>query len=288
MSEDCSTFIEELLLEGVKRGASDIHLTELSEPYFRIDGDLQRINGVDRVDVGDMNRFLDTYILAGYKGTDGDFSFTFGQKRWRGNFFYSNSKKLSLALRILPFDVPDIDSLDLPVSFKKVADMKNGLVLVTGPTGSGKSTTIAAMIRLVVQTKSVHLITIENPVEYLFEGTERSKVDQREVGSDTKEISEALKYALRQDPDVILVGEIRDMETARLAVAASETGHLVFATLHTVNAVETVNRLCGLFSPAERHLVQQQVAAVLNLVVAQTLLKKPGGGRRATVEALFP
>src|SRR5208283_2796204 len=143
----------------------------------------------------------------------------------------------------------------------------------------------AAMIKHMLETKSVHLITIENPVEYLFESTNYSVVNQREIGSDTDDVSHALKYALRQDPDVILVGEIRDKETARLAVDASETGHLVFATLHTVSVVETVNRLYGLFSAEEQHLVQQQIASVLNLIVAQTLVKKPGGGRRAAVEA---
>lgn len=288
MTQDSCNHIDKLLLEGVKRDASDIHLTELSEPFLRIDGDLIRVKKAGVLDIGDMNRFLDRCILAGYKGTDGDFSFTFGDRRWRGNFFFSNSKKLSIALRILPANVPDIDTLGLPASFKKVADMKNGIVLLTGPTGSGKSTTIAAMIRYVLKKKSVHLITIENPVEYLFEGTDTSLVNQREIGSDTMEISTALKYALRQDPDVILVGEIRDEETARLAVDASETGHLVFATLHTVSVVKTVDRLYGLFPAQERQLVQQQIASVLNLVVAQTLVKKPGGGRMAAVEALFP
>ncbi len=288
LTEDCETYIHTLLLRGISLGASDIHLTELSEPVFRVDGDLTRVKDADTIDISDLNRFLQKYILAGYKGQDGDFSFTFGGRRWRGNFFFSNGKKLSMALRMLPYDVPDIESLHLPDSFKKVVDMKNGIVLVTGPTGSGKSTTIAAMIRLVLNKRSVHLITIENPVEYLFKGTDRSLVNQREVGTDTREISEALKYSLRQDPDVILVGEIRDVDTARLAVSASETGHLVFATLHTVNAVETVNRLCGLFPSSERGLVQHQIASVLNLVVAQSLVKKPGGGRRAVVEALFP
>ena len=156
-----------------------------------------------------------------------------------------------------------LEDLGLPAGLTRVTRMKNGMVLVTGPTGSGKSTTIAAMIRHMLQRRSVHLITIENPVEYLFESTEWCVVNQREIGSDTDDISHALKYALRQDPDVILVGEIRDTETARLAVNAAETGHLVFATLHTINVVETVNRLYGLFPTAERHLVQQQIASTL-------------------------
>ncbi len=279
--------IEDILSTGVERGASDIHLTELSRPVFRIDGDLVR-SAPDPVDISDMNRFLDNVIPAGFSGKDGDFSFTFAKRRWRGNYFHSNGKKLSIALRLLPLQIPNVEALGLPASFRRIADMKNGLVLVTGPTGSGKSTTIAAMIKHMLGTKSIHLITIENPVEYLFESTNYSVVNQREIGSDTDEISNALKYALRQDPDVILVGEIRDTETARLAVNAAETGHLVFATLHTINVVETVNRLYGLFPPQERHLVQQQIASTLNLTVAQRLVKKPEGGRKALVEALFP
>jgi twitching motility protein PilT len=279
--------IEDILSTGVERDASDIHLTELSRPVFRIDGDLVK-STPDPVDISDMNRFLDNVIPAGFSGKDGDFSFTFAKRRWRGNYFHSNGKKLSIALRLLPLQIPDVEALGLPASFSRIADMKNGLVLVTGPTGSGKSTTIAAMIKHMLGTKSIHLITIENPVEYLFESTNYSVVNQREIGSDTDDISHALKYALRQDPDVILVGEIRDTETARLAVNAAETGHLVFATLHTINVVETVNRLYGLFPPQERHLVQQQIASTLNLTVAQRLVKKPEGGRKALVEALFP
>ncbi len=279
--------IEDILSTGVERGASDIHLTELSRPVFRIDGDLVRSTPFP-VDISDMNRFLDNVIPAGFSGKDGDFSFTFAKRRWRGNYFHSNGKKLSIALRLLPLQIPNVEALGLPASFRRISEMKNGLVLVTGPTGSGKSTTIAAMIKHMLWTKSIHLITIENPVEYLFESTNYSVVNQREIGSDTDDISNALKYALRQDPDVILVGEIRDTETARLAVNAAETGHLVFATLHTINVVETVNRLYGLFPPQERHLVQQQIASTLNLTVAQRLVKKPEGGRKALVEALFP
>ena len=279
--------IEDILSIGVEHGASDIHLTELNQPVFRIDGDLMR-SDLDSVDISDMNRFLDNVIPAGFAGKDGDFSFTLAKRRWRGNYFHSNGKRLSIALRLLPLQIPDIGDLGLPAGFNRIADMKNGMVLVTGPTGSGKSTTIAAMIKHMLETKSVHLITIENPVEYLFESTNYSVVNQREIGSDTDDVSHALKYALRQDPDVILVGEIRDTETARLAVNAAETGHLVFATLHTINVVETVNRLYGLFPPQERQLVQQQIASTLNLTVAQRLVKKPAGGRKALVEALFP
>lgn len=279
--------IEDILLTGIAYGASDIHLTELNGPVFRIDGDLMR-SDIYPVDISDMNRFLDSVIPAGFSGKDGDFSFTFAERRWRGNYFHSNGKRLSIALRLLPLKIPDIENLGLPASFGRIAGMKNGIVLVTGPTGSGKSTTIAAMIKLMLETKSMHLITIENPVEYLFESTKFSVVNQREIGSDTDDITHALKYALRQDPDVILVGEIRDTETARLAVNAAETGHLVFATLHTIDVVETVNRLCGLFPPQERHLVQQQIASVLNLTVAQRLIRKREGGRKALIEALFP
>jgi len=278
--------IEDILLTGISNGASDVHLTELSQPVFRIDGDLRR-SDLYIVDISDMNRFLDNVIPAGFSGKDGDFSFTFAERRWRGNYFHSNGKRLSIALRLLPLRIPDIADLSLPSSFMRIAEMNDGIVLVTGPTGSGKSTTIAAMIKLMLDTKGIHLITIENPVEYLFESTNYSLVNQREIGGDTDDITRALKYALRQDPDVILVGEIRDTETARLAINAAETGHLVFATLHTINVVETVNRLCGMFPPQERHLVQQQIAATLNLTVAQRLVKKPAGGRMALVEALF-
>ncbi len=284
---ELSSGIEDILSVGIEHSASDIHLAELNQPVFRIDGDLIR-SDLDPVDISNMNRFLDNVIPAGFSGKDGDFSFTYGARRWRGNYFHSNGKRLSIALRLLPLQIPDIEDLGLPANLNQVADMKNGMVLVTGPTGSGKSTTIAAMIKHMLQRKSIHLITIENPVEYLFESTNYSVVNQREIGSDTDDITHALKYALRQDPDVILVGEIRDTETARLAVNAAETGHLVFATLHTINVVETVNRLYGLFPPQERHLVQQQIASTLNLTAAQRLVKKPAGGRKALVEALFP
>ncbi|MBZ0154948.1 MAG: Flp pilus assembly complex ATPase component TadA [Alphaproteobacteria bacterium] len=283
----CDTLIEELLLHAVRLGASDLHLTELKPPAFRVDGDLLKVER-GRVNVSDMNRFLDKYIPQGYAGLDGDFSFTFCERRWRGNYFHSGGKRLSLALRLLPLTIPRIQELRLPESFLKAASLRDGIILVTGPTGSGKSTTIAALIRHLLELRSVHLITIENPVEYLFEPTNHSIVNQREIGTDTVDIAYALKYALRQDPDVILVGEIRDTETARLAVNAAETGHLVFATLHTISVVETVNRLYGLFPPLERHLVQQQIASALRLVVAQRLVKAPEGGRRAVVEALFP
>lgn len=284
---DFNDGIEEILSTGIVHGASDIHLTELTQPVFRIDGDLMR-SDLDPVDISAMNRFLDNVIPAGFSGKDGDFSFTFAERRWRGNYFHSNGKRLSIALRMLPLQIPDIEDLGMPLSLTRASGMKSGMILVTGPTGSGKSTTIAAMIKHMLMTKSVHLITIENPVEYLFESTNYCVVNQREIGSDTDDITHALKYALRQDPDVILVGEIRDTETARLAVNAAETGHLVLATLHTINIVETVNRLYGLFPPQERHLVQQQIASILNLAVAQRLVRKPSGGRKALVEVLVP
>ncbi|MFO0753582.1 MAG: ATPase, T2SS/T4P/T4SS family [Thermodesulfovibrionales bacterium] len=283
----CDTLIEELLIHAVRIGASDLHLTELRPPAFRVDGDLFR-EELGKVNISAMNRFLDKYIPRGYAGLDGDFSFTFCERRWRGNYFHSGGKKLSLALRLLPLAIPRIQELRLPERFLQAASLRDGIVLVTGPTGSGKSTTIAALIRHLLEQRSVHLITIENPVEYLFEPTNHSVVNQREIGTDTGDIAHALTYALRQDPDVLLVGEIRDTETARLAVDAAETGHLVFATLHTISVVETVNRLYGLFPPLERHLVQQQIASALRLVVAQRLIKSPEGGRRAVVEALFP
>lgn len=283
-------YMHDIIAAGIEAGASDIHIEEHMRPFFRIDGDLIDQKEMDPVGVSDLQLFLDSHIPQGYKGKNGDFSFTLGGRRFRGNFFFANDKHHSIALRILPLEIPTREGLRLPQIMDRVAKWKKGLVLVTGPTGSGKSTTIAATIDLLLKTAPGHMITIEEPVEYLYEQEKYpgTLIRQREVGKDTETFNEALRFALRQDPDYLLVGEIRDRDTARLAINASETGHLVFSTLHTNNCIETINRFTGLFAADDRFLVQQQLADILRLVVAQRLVKKPGGGREVTMELLFP
>jgi twitching motility protein PilT len=281
--------IDEILGKGERMNASDVHLTARGNAIYRVDGELIQ----DKVLTDDiiMKKILtELQELTGEKFEDSgkkevDFSFGFGSSRVRGNFFYSNKLPV-LALRLIPRTIRTLDDLGYPDLFKEFCKPDKGLILVAGPTGSGKSTTLAGMLEHVNRTRHVHLITIEDPVEYVFE-QKNALIHQRELGPDTQSFYNGLKYALRQDPDVILVGEMRDSETMELAMTAAETGHLVFSTIHTNSAATTPERIVGVFPPHQQNQVSMQLANTLLAVIYQRLLRRRDGkGRIAVIEIM--
>jgi len=282
--------ITELLAFSAKQGASDLHLSAGLPPMIRVDGDVRRINlpALDPKTIlaliydimndkqrKDFEEFLET-----------DFSFEVpGLARFRVNAFNQN-RGVGAVFRTIPSRVLTMEELGLNDTFRNICSVPNGLVLVTGPTGSGKSTTLAAMIDFLNETKYQHILTIEDPIEFVHE-SKKCLVNQREVHRDTHGFSEALRSALREDPDIILVGELRDLETIRLALTAAETGHLVFGTLHTTSAAKTVDRVVDVFPAAEKSMVRSMLSESLRAVISQTLLKKIGGGRVAAHEIMI-
>jgi len=213
-----------------------------------------------------------------------DFAYTAGGARFRVNYYYQRNS-IGGAFRLIPREIKPLKDLGIPETVSQFARLPRGLVLVTGPTGSGKSTTLAALIDLVNRTRADHIVTVEDPIEFLHRH-QKSLVNQREVGHDTKSFAAALKHVLRQDPDVILIGELRDLETISVALTAAETGHLVFATLHTQSAAQTIDRVIDVFPPHQQGQVRAQLAATLQGVVCQTLVKKVGGGRVVATEVM--
>ncbi|MFZ2289480.1 MAG: type IV pilus twitching motility protein PilT [Halopseudomonas yangmingensis] len=282
--------ITELLAFSAKQGASDLHLSAGLPPMIRVDGDVRRINvpAMDHKQVHaliydimndkqrkDYEEFLET-----------DFSFEVpGVARFRVNAFNQN-RGAGAVFRTIPSKVLTMEELGMGDVFKKISDVPRGLVLVTGPTGSGKSTTLAAMLDYLNNTKYQHILTIEDPIEFVHE-SKKCLVNQREVHRDTLGFAEALRSALREDPDIILVGEMRDLETIRLALTAAETGHLVFGTLHTTSAAKTIDRVVDVFPGEEKSMVRSMLSESLTAVVSQTLLKKIGGGRVAAHEIMI-
>jgi len=282
--------ITELLGFSVKQGASDLHLTAGMPPLIRVDGDIRKINvpAMDHKEVHaliyeimtdkqrkDYEQFMET-----------DFSFEVpGLARFRVNAFNQN-RGAGAVFRTIPSKVLTMEELGMGPVFKQVSDLARGLVVVTGPTGSGKSTTLAAMMDYVNSTRYEHILTIEDPIEFVHE-SKKCLVNQREVHRDTLGFSEALRSALREDPDIILVGELRDLETIRLALTAAETGHLVFGTLHTTSAAKTIDRIIDVFPAAEKSMVRSMLSESLQAVVSQALLKKTGGGRVAVHEIMI-
>ncbi|KAA6186024.1 type IV pilus twitching motility protein PilT [Thiohalocapsa marina] len=281
--------IAELLAFSVKNKSSDLHLSAGLPPMIRVDGDIRRVNvpPMEHREVlalvydimndkqrKDYEEFLET-----------DFSFEIpGLARFRVNAF--NQKRGAAAVfRTIPSKVLSLADLNAPDIFTRIIDVPRGMVLVTGPTGSGKSTTLAAMIDHLNDTSYSHILTIEDPIEFVHT-SKRSLINQREVHKDTLGFSEALRSALRQDPDIILVGEMRDLETIRLALTAAETGHLVFGTLHTSSAAKTIDRIVDVFPAAEKTMVRSMLSESLRSVVSQSLLKKVGGGRVAAHEIM--
>ncbi len=273
------------------RGASDLHLKVGSPPVRRVDGHLERV-GEMKLSPLDTERILDGILpekLRPEFEREGEVDFSLalaGKGRFRVNAFRQRGS-VSVVMRFVPFEVPRLEDLGLPRAVRRLALEERGIVLVTGTTGSGKSTTLAAMIDLVNRTTAKHIVTIEDPIEYLHRD-HRSIINQREVGSDTASFSRALRRVLRQDPDIILIGEIRDTETAQIALSAAETGHLVLSTLHTVDAAETVNRLIDLFPPYERGQVRAMLAGTLRGIVGQRLIRRSdGSGRIAACEIMI-
>ncbi len=270
--------------------ATDIHLSHGIYPHFRIDGELVpqekygEISGSD-IEQAVRDLFEDLGLEFDEKKREIDFSFTVaGQIRIRGNFYYERGEP-ALALRLIPRKIRSIDELGLPPVIKDIADQDFGLIIVTGPTGSGKSTTIAAMIDYLNEKYAYHIITIEDPIEYIFDN-KRSIIHQRELGRDTMSFTDGLKYALRQDPDVILVGEMRDLETMSLALTSAETGHIVFATVHTNSAATAPERIIDVFPAHQQKQVALQLANTLRAVIYQRLLPRVGGGMVAVQEIM--
>ena len=281
-----------LLKTMIEQGASDLHLTTGSPPQLRVDGSLLPLKhaALSPADTKQLcySILSDEQKAEFEKRWEMDLSFGVrGLARFRANIFMQRGA-VSGAFRTIPFKILSLEELGLPPIVQTLADRPSGLVLVTGPTGSGKSTTLASMIDKINREHRMHIVTIEDPIEYLHPHN-LSIVNQREVGSDTHSFKEALKYALRQDPDVILVGELRDLETIEAAVTSSETGHLVFATLHTNSTVQTINRIIDVFSPHQQQQVRQQLSFVLQAVITQQLIPRGDGpGRVLAVEVMIP
>lgn len=284
--------INELLKLAVDNGASDIHLTVGIPPVFRLDGLLVKLDKLERLMPEDTQRFA--YGIMSQQQIDHfethgevDFSYSLlGYCRFRINI-YRQRGSVGMALRAVPLSVPTIESLGLPSTLKEMANLKRGLILVTGPTGSGKSTTLASMINYINETQNAHVLTLEDPIEYLHRHN-HSMVNQRELGLDTKSYGGALRAALRQDPDVILIGEMRDLETISTAITAAETGHLVLSTLHTMGAVSTVDRIIDVFPPDQQQQIRIQLSAVLQGVISQQLIRRvDNSGRVAAMEIML-
>ncbi len=282
--------ITELLAFGVKNGASDLHLSAGLPPMIRVDGDVRRINlpPMDHKQVhGLIYDIMNDKQRKDYEEyLETDFSFEVpGVARFRVNAFNHN-RGAGAVFRTIPSKVLTMEDLGQGKVFKDISDFPRGIVLVTGPTGSGKSTTLAAMLDYINETRYEHILTIEDPIEFVHE-SKKCLVNQREVHRDTLGFSEALRSALREDPDIILVGEMRDLETIRLALTAAETGHLVFGTLHTTSAAKTIDRVVDVFPAAEKSMVRSMLSESLQAVISQTLLKKSGGGRVAAHEIMI-
>ena len=282
------TDLDTLLHRAVDLGASDLHLKVGSYPVARVHGHLAVVSDDKRLDHEDMVEMAASVMSSRHHqkikdSEEVDLAYSVpGLGRFRCNVFQQRGT-IGMVLRVIPMNVRPIDELGLPLVLKKIAAEERGLVLVTGTTGSGKSTTLAAMIDYINRTRPAHIITIEDPIEYLHRDA-RSFVNQREIGTDTRSFAFALRSALRQDPDVILVGEMRDVETIETALHAAETGHLVFSTLHTLDATETINRIISVFPPHQQKQIRLQLAAVLKAAIAQRLI--PNAERTARVPAV--
>ncbi|TCS38130.1 type IV pilus twitching motility protein PilT [Reinekea marinisedimentorum] len=282
--------ITELLAFSAKQNASDLHLSSGLPPMIRVDGDIRRIN-LPPLSHKEVHSLI--YDIMNDKQRkdfeeffETDFSFEVpGVARFRVNAFTQN-RGSGAVFRTIPSKVLTMEDLGMGQVFKDIADTARGICLVTGPTGSGKSTTLAAMINYLNETKYEHILTIEDPIEFVHE-SKKCLVNQREVHRDTLGFSEALRSALREDPDIILVGEMRDLETIRLALEAAETGHMVFGTLHTQSAAKTIDRVVDVFPAAEKSMVRSMLSESLMAVISQTLLKKNGGGRVAAHEIMI-
>lgn len=270
----------------ISTGASDEHLQVGQSPYIRINGSIKRVSAPP-ISKEEMDAAIIEITPSNLKDTilkksDVDFMFEIpGVSRFRINYNRQLGQP-GLVIRNVPYGVPTIENLGLPKTISSLFNYTNGLILVTGPTGSGKSTTIASMINKIITTSPKHIITIEDPIEYVF-NTQKSIVSQRQIGVDTESFTQGIKYALRQDPDVIFIGEIRDKETMEAALKASETGHLVFSTLHTNDAVQTINRIVNMFEESNRELIRKQLSETLRVTIAQKLAYSSKNNKRYPV-----
>ena len=284
--------INDLLRTAVERGASDLHLKVGAYPMMRVQGVLSPVSDEQKLDHEDVVAMSAAIMSASQAekfvaSQEVDLAYSVaGLGRFRCNIFQQRGT-VGLVLRVIPMQIRTIEELDLPPVLKKIAAEERGLVLVTGTTGSGKSTTLAAMIDYINRTRSAHVMTVEDPIEFLHRDN-KSMVNQREVAVDTRSFAQALRSALRQDPDVILVGEMRDFETIETGLLAAETGHLVFSTLHTLDATETINRIIAVFPPHQQKQIRLQLASVLKAVISQRLIPRvDGAGRAPAVEVMI-
>ena len=284
--------IMELLEAVLERGASDLHITSGTPPVIRVHGSLLRLDEYPKLTPEELQRMI--YSILAQKQRERleqelelDVSYSLpGKARFRVNVYFQRDA-MGAAFRLIPFEIKSIDDLGLPRQIEDFARLPRGLVLVTGPTGSGKSTTLASLVDVINEERDVHIMTVEDPIEFLHRH-KRALVNQREVGHDTSSFAQALKHVLRQDPDVILVGEMRDLETISTALTAAETGHLVFATLHTQDAPQTIDRIIDVFPPFQQQQVRVQLAVTLQGIVTQQLLPTVDGrGRAAASEVLI-
>lgn len=283
--------IHQLLKFMVDNTASDLHITPGTPPQLRIDGSLRPLN-VPTLTPPETKKIAYSLLTDAQKHLfeeDKELDFSFGVKglsRFRANVFQTRGS-VGVAIRTIPFEILTFESLNLPKVVEELNKRPKGLILVTGPTGSGKSTTLAAMVDRINSTRHEHIITIEDPIEFLHPH-KSCVVNQREVGADTSTFKRALKSILRQDPDIVLIGEMRDLETIEAALSVAETGHLVFGTLHTNNCVQTINRILDVFPPYQQPQIRAQLSFVLEGVLSQTLIPKKGGGRCLALEIMIP
>lgn len=275
---------------AVAQGVSDVHIRAGAAPVMRKDGDMiaTKMPPLSEPEIQNFAKgIIPEKTLPRLKNrTDFDFSFMLDNScRFRVNLFYEMGR-LGLVMRLIPLKIPTLDDLGHPSVINRFADLNKGLVLVTGPTGSGKSTTLAALLNTINRTQHKHIVTLEDPVEYVYQ-SDKSVVTQRQLGMDTDSFPNGIKYALRQDPDVILIGEMRDRETMLAALHAAETGHLVFSTLHTTDSVQTINRIINAFEPYERDPIRNQLGGVLQGTISQRLVKKAEGKGRVAVSEVM-
>ena len=280
--------LAELLELTVKEGASDLHLTVGISPIIKVNGKLVRLEH-EILRPEDTEAYAREILQDAYEKYDaiGEYDTSYsihGKGRFRVNI-YKQRNSTALAIRVISLDMPTLDKLGYPDTLKDICNLKRGLVLVTGPTGSGKSTTLAALINEINSNRESHIITIEDPIEFLHKHN-KSIVNQREIGKDTLSYERALKAALREDPDVILIGEMRDLETISTAITAAETGHLVFSTLHTIGAAKTIDRIVDVFPPHQQEQIKIQLASVLQTIISQQLVETVDGDRTASLEIM--
>jgi twitching motility protein PilT len=284
--------LDSALRETVEKGGSDLHVKAGSPPMLRIDGELQPLEGVEKLTSEDTSKALDLILTEPRAKSEfnevgeADFSHAIrGLSRFRVNAFRQRGS-VSIACRAIPFQVKTVDELDLPEVVRSLAEEQRGIILLTGTTGSGKSTTLAAMIDHINETRRRHIVTLEDPIEYLH-ADKMSIINQREIGNDTVSFGRAMRRVLRQDPDVILIGEMRDEETVRTALSAAETGHLVLSTLHTLDATETVNRIIDFFPPHHQGQARVMLSSTLRAAISQRLVPRAdGAGRIAAAEIM--